>query len=404
MTVTPASSPARPLAALLLACTIAGFEAGAVGYVLPAMREALAADTYTASWLVSAYVMGMLAGIPLAGIAALRFGAGPLLWIALAVSMGGAALALLGHSFAVLLVARVLQGFGHGPIPALATALVAQRWPAERQGRTLGTLSLTYGVAFLAATLLMPPLLQLGWRVSFAFGAVLSAVALIAARGVASRGAAVSAVAQHIADKVPWPTAVRRALTPGVAALALLCVATGIGQALLVWFPTVAIARVGVPAAATAVPMLPLVVGGIAATLAITAWLDRLGARVVVAASAFAALAGLLVAVLMPPSLAAFMAGVGLFGFGVVGLCGGPLRYAVAQMLPAHAQAPAQSAVTLLTDLGLLGGTMLVGATAEGAGIERALLAAGAAMAVSFLAIRLLPPHRPLPAPAPAGS
>lgn len=322
MTVTPASSPARPLAALLLACTIAGFEAGAVGYVLPAMREALAADTYTASWLVSAYVMGMLAGIPLAGIAALRFGAGPLLWIALAVSMGGAALALLGHSFAVLLVARVLQGFGHGPIPALATALVAQRWPAERQGRTLGTLSLTYGV----------------------------------------------------------------------------------GQALLVWFPTVAIARVGVPAAATAVPMLPLVVGGIAATLAITAWLDRLGARVVVAASAFAALAGLLVAVLMPPSLAAFMAGVGLFGFGVVGLCGGPLRYAVAQMLPAHAQAPAQSAVTLLTDLGLLGGTMLVGATAEGAGIERALLAAGAAMAVSFLAIRLLPPHRPLPAPAPAGS
>lgn len=411
-------------AALLIGAALSGFDAGAVGFVLPALRAATGADAQTASWLVSAYVIGMLVAIPLAGGAAARFGAQRLFRGCIALAAAGALLALLSGGMATLLPARLLQGVGQGPLLPLAATLVVQRWPVRRQGRLVGALSLAYGAAFLAATVVTPLLLQLGWRASFAlsllgaaaaWGATLRAgragdAARAATAGIGRSGVAVGLDASGSegggsgSAGASGRTGLGALMNREMVAISVLSLGTGVGQALLVWFPTLAIVRLGVAPAATSLLMLPLVAGGIAATVAITAVLDRVGARRLLVAGAGAALLGVLLAVAGPASKWAFMAGAGALGLGITGLCGGPLRYAAARAVPSTGQGPAQSAVALLTNIGLLGGSVLLGALAararsEAAGVETALLAGCAVMAMSFVALFVLRSHQAATAP-----
>jgi MFS family permease len=185
-------------------------------------------------------------------------------------------------------------------------------------------------------------------------------------------------------------------------AIAMLSLGTGVGQAVLVWFPTLAIARLGVSGSETTPLMAPLAVGGIAATVLITALMDRTGARPLLVAGALTTLAGVLLASALPPSRVAFMAGAGLLGVGITGLSGGPLRYAAAHAVKAEGQGLAQSAVALVTNVGLLGASMLLGWLVGGraderAAIEFALLLSAAAMAVLFLTVGLLPGRHAAP-------
>jgi len=413
MMASGAQPSSRTAAALLVGAALSGFDAGAVGYVLPALRATTGVDAQGASWLVSTYVAAMLVGIPLAGAAVARFGALRLFQICLMLAAAGALLALTAPGLPAVLAGRSVQGLGQGPLLPLAATLVAQHWPAGQQGRLVGALSLAYGVAFLAATGVAPPLLgHWGWRAGFALSLLTAAAALAATWNVGGPSAAPPEVEAAKVHK-PSRAGLRALMQREMAAIALLSLGTGVGQAMLVWFPTLAIARLGVPALATSILMLPLVVGGIAATVAITALLDRMGARRLLAIGAAAALIGVVLAVLAPPSRLAFMAGAGAFGLGIVGLCGGPLRYAAARAVPAGGQGLAQSAVALLTNLGLLGGSLLLGALAsgsghpggEGAGITTALVTTGMAMALSFVALAALRPHLPEAAPAaPAAS
>jgi len=272
----------------------------------------------------------------------------------------------------------------------------------------VGALSLAYGVAFLSATGVAPPLLEhWGWRAGFALSLLTAAAALAATWGAGGPSAAPPG-AEGASARKPGRAGLRALMQREMVAIAVLSLGTGAGQAMLVWFPTLAIVRLGVPALATSVLMLPLVVGGITATVAITALLDRLGARRLLVVGAAVALVGVVLAVVAPPSRLAFMAGAGAFGLGIVGLCGGPLRYAAARAVPASVQGLAQSAVALLTNLGLLGGSLLLGALAGGsgnpggerAGIEAALITTSMAMALSFVALTALPTHRPAATPA----
>jgi len=68
MSPLPAASgehASRRMLALLGAATTAGFEAGAIGFVLPAMRESTGALAQLASWLLSVFVAATLVGVPL---------------------------------------------------------------------------------------------------------------------------------------------------------------------------------------------------------------------------------------------------------------------------------------------------------------------------------------------------
>lgn len=269
-------SGTRDAAQASASAALSGFDAGAVGFVLPALREATGTDAGTASWPVSTYVIGMLAAIPLAGLASPRFGALRLFRFCVALAAAGALLAVATSSLAAVLVARLVQGLGQGPLLPLAATIVVHRWPVWRQGRLVGTLSIAYGAAFLGATVLAPTVLRFGWRATFVLSLGLAAVTWVAAlRGERAPGASrdrdqpggirTPGASGGLRGR-PWAALLSREMR----AAGLLSLGTGVGQALFVWFPKLAITRLAVPPAQTALLMLPLVAGGIAATLAIT--------------------------------------------------------------------------------------------------------------------------------------
>jgi MFS family permease len=397
MTEEPRRSPpaidagrARRLPALVGAAVTAGFEAGAIGFVLPAMRDATGASAQQASLLLSIFVAATLVSVPACALTTRRFGATRLLRACLALAVLAGALASVLPGTAPVLVARALQGLALGPLLPLVAAVVVMHWPLEQQGRLLGQLSMAYGLSFMVATVGTPWLLLWGWRSAFALGAVLAAVSLAWPLPKAPPGAKKPAAPATQAPS--WHLAVSRPMR----AVVLLALGTGVGQAILVWTPTLAVTRLGIVMTEVAPLMVPMLLGGLAATAVVIRWLDRLGARPLVLLASGLAVAGLLLAVAAPAGKLLFMAGTAALGFGVGMLSGGPLRYAAARALPREAQGLAQGAVAWITDLGLLGGSLLLGHLAgqggsASAGVELALGLAGLVMAACTPAVLRLP-------------
>jgi MFS family permease len=366
----------RSAPALLLGAVVSGFDGGSIGFLLPAVRADLGIAAAPASWLVALYVAGTLAAVPIAGALVRRFGDAVLFRVCAAIAAVAAVAAAAAPGSDLLLLARLAQGVGQGPVLPLAAAIVSARWPMARQGRMHAALSLAYGVGFLGGMLAAPMLLQWGWRLVFGVAAVLPAAALAFPLPSGS--------ATYPRAAVPR----RRQL----AVIAVLALGTGVGQAVVVYLPTLAVERLAVTPSAAGWLMAPLVVGGIVGTLAIAAWLDAVGARHILVWGAIGTVGGVLLAAAAPPSPAAFLAGAAALGLGITGLCGGPLRYAAARAAPVAEQGLAQSMVALATNVGLLGGSLLLGAFAT-AGAARAVVVACALMALLFVPVFTLPAH-----------
>jgi MFS family permease len=349
-----------------------------------------------------------------------------------------AAAGRLGFIFA----GRLLQGLGGGPILSVVAAMIAPSWPQARQGRSMGTVALVYGTGFVLGLTGSPLLIAVGWRWVFVVLTAVAATALAlagrqrSAPPVESRAAdvtggvllvlALSCLAlgiNRIRARVAADTTTLVATAVGAAlvlafwraehraeepllppalfarrevrALAALRIGTGIGQAVVIQFPSLAVAGLGTAVKRTGVLMLPLAAGGLAATALITVYLDPIGAKRTIALGAASAVAGVVVA--QSPAVTAFEIGVGIVGLGMGSLTA-QLRYATARAAPAEEQGHAQGAMALLTNVGLLLASALLGALAawgpdEGAALARAMLAAAALMALAFAPARALRPH-----------
>jgi MFS family permease len=382
------NSSVRDGAGLLVGAGVAGFDAGMIGYVLPAMRADTGADALIASWLVSFYVSGQLVAIPVAAWAVRRLGGTTTFRGCAMLAAIGALIAFVARDTSVLVAARLVQGVGIGPLLPVAAAIVATQWAPERQGRLMGLLSLAYGLCYLSATVVAPWALLLGWRAIFAFSCAAAVIAAI----ITARDA--GAPALELGRPLLGVDVNRQTV-----ALALLSLGTGVGQAVVVYFPTLAVQRLGVSPGESAVLMLPLVAAGVGTTVTITVMLDRLGAKAILAVGAVTTLAGVALAAFAPPLRALFLVAAALLGLGITALCGGPLRYAAARAVPASQQGPAQGGVALLTNVGVLAGSAMVGAvgflgTDERAAIEIAMALACLLMALAFAPVGMLAAHR----------
>lgn len=146
----PQSSPvsrgrrARPvLPALVLAMLAYTVVQTAVVPVLPLLAGDLRVSGPTVGWLMTANLLAAAVFTPVLGrIGDLR-GRRPVLLVSLGGLVAGSLVAVATHSFALLVVARVLQGFAGGVLP-LAVSVVRDELPAER---------VTGGVALISATL-----------------------------------------------------------------------------------------------------------------------------------------------------------------------------------------------------------------------------------------------------------
>jgi len=168
---------------LVLLVTLVASEALAVATVMPKV-EADLGDIALYGWVFSAFFLGNLVGIVVAGQACDRmkpvvpFAAGTVLFVA-GLLLGG-----LAGSMHLLVAARVLQGIGAGALPTVAYVAIGREYPADARPRMFALMSTAWVVPSLigpgAAAVVGE---QFGWRWVF-----LGLVPIVAVCGVATMG------------------------------------------------------------------------------------------------------------------------------------------------------------------------------------------------------------------------
>jgi ACDE family multidrug resistance protein len=180
----PPSGSGRPGSLVVYAIGVTGVLANAVvAPALPDIARALEVDEAGIGLVVAAASLPGVVVAPLIGVAADRFGRRTVVLPCLMVFGVGGMAAMLAPSFAVLLAARLLQGFGAAGLVNLSVVIIGDRHesPTARAaaiGRNGAVL--TVGLAVLPA--LGGVLVSLwGWRAAFAPYAAAFVVALAAA-------------------------------------------------------------------------------------------------------------------------------------------------------------------------------------------------------------------------------
>ena len=174
------AKPGFILTALVLAMLAFTIVQTSVVPILPTLASAYHLTTATVAWAMTANLLAAAVLTPLLGRMGDLYGRKWVLVLSVGGLVAGSALAFSVHSWTVLLVARVLQGFGGGILP-LAIAVIRDELPREKVTGAVSLVSASLGVGSglgLVAT---------GWvmehwtyQTVFMMGLVVGALALMA--------------------------------------------------------------------------------------------------------------------------------------------------------------------------------------------------------------------------------
>lgn len=439
--------PARGSVGLVLTVLFLGVLMGAldiaiVGPALPALRTHFAVDDRAGAWVFTLYVFLNLLGAPALAKLSDRLGRRPVYMLALGLFAAGSALAAAAPSFWLLLLGRALQGLGAGGIFPVASAVVGDSFPPERKGFALGMIGAVFGLAFIVGPILGALLLQLGWQWIFLVNLPVAALVMVlgwlvlpdtrAAQwrpfdvpgllllGLLLGGLTLgtsnldaSRLGASLASLQVWPFLLiavlatpaflwveRRAadplLRPSLLSTRQLGLANaitagaGLGEGVIVFLPSFAVAAFGVTESVASYMILPVVLAIAVGSPLAGRLLDKVGARTVVIGGTTLTAVGLFLLGALGGALWVFYTACVLIGLGLSCLLGAPIRYIMLTEAPPDDRAAAQGAVTVFTGVGQLLSGALVGAVAASAGggltgYSLAYVVSGGVMAVLVL-------------------
>ncbi|KRF17325.1 MFS transporter [Nocardioides sp. Soil797] len=186
---TPRAASGRARLLLVLASVAVAFAAADTYVVVLALPEMMGtakipiAELQRAAPIISGFLLGYVAMLPLIGrIADLR-GRVPVLVMSLVVFALGSLITALAYDLPSMVSGRFLQGVGGGGLVPATLALVADIYPADRRGLPLGVVSgvqelgSVLGPLFGALVLAFAP-----WQVIFAINLVVGVVLAMAIR------------------------------------------------------------------------------------------------------------------------------------------------------------------------------------------------------------------------------
>ncbi|MFD9130190.1 MDR family MFS transporter [Kitasatospora sp. NPDC059571] len=158
-----AADPPRPAvprhvwqvaAVVIVGAFMAQLDGALVNIGLATVAADLHASLQTSQWLVSGYLLALVAGLPLCGWAGRRIGAGRLwVWSLVAFTVASVLCAVAGD-IRVLIAARVLQGVAGGLLLPVGQTVIAQVAGRELMGRVMSSA----GAALVLAPALGPVL------------------------------------------------------------------------------------------------------------------------------------------------------------------------------------------------------------------------------------------------------
>ena len=125
---------------LVLVVTMVAFEALAVATALPETVDELGGVSLY-GWAFSAFMLGNLIGITLAGHQADARGPAPPLVVGLVLFAIGLVICGAAPSMAIVVVGRAVQGFGAGSVPAVAHVAIGRGYPEALRPRMFAVMS-----------------------------------------------------------------------------------------------------------------------------------------------------------------------------------------------------------------------------------------------------------------------
>ena len=181
---------------LTLAAIAVAFAAADTYVVVLALPDMMAGvglsveQLQQAAPIVSAFLLGYVAMLPLIGSIADRRGRLPVLVAGLVVFASGSLLTALAYGLGPMILGRFLQGLGGGALVPATLALVADLYPVERRGVPLGIVSAIQEAGSLLGPLLGAVVLAVAdWRAIFGVNLVVAVVlAVLLQRSAARRG------------------------------------------------------------------------------------------------------------------------------------------------------------------------------------------------------------------------
>ncbi|WP_406031853.1 MFS transporter [Nocardioides sp. NBC_00163] len=176
-------------AVLWLAAIAVAFAAADTYVVVLALPDMMAGvglsieELQRAAPLISGFLLGYVAVLPLIGRLADLLGHLPVLVGGLIVFAFGSFLTALSWDLAAMVVGRFFQGLGGGALVPATLALVAALYPAERRGVPLGLVSAVQELGSVLGPLIGAAVLAVAdWRAIFVLNLVVGAILAIAIR------------------------------------------------------------------------------------------------------------------------------------------------------------------------------------------------------------------------------
>ena len=169
-----APAPAVPWAILLMNFLLTlslAFPFYSSYVALPRMMVEMRANLDTMQWVLTAFAIAQTVMMPMVGWLSTRFGMRHLFMLCLACTLVGSVGCGLAWDTGSLIVFRVLQGLGSGPLAPLSTVILFDAFPPGQRGIALGLNSTNWAIGALLALPLGGYLIEtLSWRAIFFCG------------------------------------------------------------------------------------------------------------------------------------------------------------------------------------------------------------------------------------------
>ena len=115
--------------------------------LFPELMTEFGVNTATVQWITTVYLLVVAATMPLSSFLNRRFRLKSLFIAAVVLALTGSAIMIVGHTFPVILLARVIQGIGSGVATPLMMNIILEQSPRSKVGRLMGVGSLVITVA-----------------------------------------------------------------------------------------------------------------------------------------------------------------------------------------------------------------------------------------------------------------
>jgi len=384
----PTQSTRWILATLALATLLPSLGSSIANIALPTLAASFATTFDAVQWVVLAYLIAMTVAMVFAGRLGDRVGRRRLFVVGLAMLTAASLVGSVAPSLGLVIAARAVQGIGAAVVVALALAFIGDTVPRDGTGRAMGLL----GTMSARGTALGPSLGGLlveafGWRSIFLVNVPLGLIALALARGFLPVDRSSARGTSELIDHV-------RALLAPFRDRRL---RVNLGANVLVSVVLTATLVVGPFYLSHGLGLDPAAVGGVmsigpiaAALLGVPAGrlVDRIGARRMILVGLAGIAVGAAFLALLPEAL-------GVPGY-VLPLVVITASYAVFQAannvavmgeVARERRGVVSGALNLSRNIGLIGGTSLMGVVFVAAGVHVTFALGGGLMVIALLVV-----------------